>query len=586
MKSADDVDPLVSALPLPRHQSRKNGFGSEEVSASGVSSWEVGEIGDSHKRRSKRGTTRSGGMLRRIDYIVGKTETHDEGRTELVQEALLPARAMHLLLDHIHFDPDGGILNIHDEVKIGAEVGKVSTLRKDWFEIGIAYITLFRIALNSHCHIWTGYVLISHYIWGTAFGEQLDLMDGNAVHQLSLLNGKTVFGLPLLTISVMIHTLELLAILIMLVVMFRDALWIVGGFDAAAANACGDVAPLLAQADQELGSPDVPDMPDTNFKYHRLKRLWWDFYPEFQNFSAIRPLGYVHPALMNRHFQAAISGHNVAARAVLERFFKAPADTMSDEALVDATLRALARADHFGSDPDIIEKEVLTQLRMTPAEATHELFQSDGLANKIALGATDLQDVDLKALNLRWPLRLLTCLYVAKFVLIVALCLGLGVLAFVVKLSLLPHFMKHSEKVHGQGWLSMLLPMIGFLNQVYGIVNVRHLLINRVQVFAFGGSDAYISTEENYLLEIYLAILQQKIWSCSSINGFQKLALMVMFDDIDLQELIVEEDPTLKAAIVLSVKKHMKDTGLVGNDFMMRLMLGVGGDIKTEKAQQ
>merc|ERR1712151_477234 len=104
--------------------------------------------------------------------------------------------------------------------------------------------------------------------------------------------------------------------------------------------------------------------------------------------------------------------------------------------------------------------------------------------------------------------------------------------------------------------------MIVFLNQMVGIVSLRRLLLSRVRAFAFGGCDGIVSVEEQYLLNVYLAILQHKIWTSTALSNFQKVTVMVQFDDRDLQELLVEEDPLVKSDIVLSVKQYMHEAGI------------------------
>jgi len=137
-------------------------------------------------------------------------------------------------------------------------------------------------------------------------------------------------------------------------------------------------------------------------------------------------------------------------------------------------------------------------------------------------------------------------------------CAVSGWLAFVVKLCSVAELLHSSTTSVSQGALRMLV----FLNQMVGIVSLRHLLISRIRDFAFGGCDGIVSVEEQYLLNVYLAVLQEKLWTSTALTTSQKVAVMVQFDDRDLQELLIEEDPLVKSGIVLSVKQHMHSIGV------------------------
>merc|ERR1712187_1054880 len=94
-----------------------------------------------------------------------------------------------------------------------------------------------------------------------------------------------------------------------------------------------------------------------------------------------------------------------------------------------------------------------------------------------------------------------------------------------------------------------------FLNQVLGFLQVRSLLISRVETFAFGGSDAVMSTDERYLMAVYYARFAETVLKTSALSAFQKMAVFLQFDDDDLQQLIIEEDIHDKSQIMLAVRQ-------------------------------
>lgn len=87
--------------------------------------------------------------------------------------------------------------------------------------------------------------------------------------------------------------------------------------------------------------------------------------------------------------------------------------------------------------------------------------------------------------------------------------------------------------------LVLCVALLGFLNQVMGIIHVKRMLKERVLRVFIGGQDATISLREAVMMEFYLAKLTEKIWS---VWGFQKaLVLLLTLDDDDIQGLVVEE---------------------------------------------
>merc|ERR1712224_822344 len=97
-----------------------------------------------------------------------------------------------------------------------------------------------------------------------------------------------------------------------------------------------------------------------------------------------------------------------------------------------------------------------------------------------------------------------------------------------------------------------------YINQAVSIVDMRQWLIFRIKAFIFGGSDALVSVEENFIMDAYLAIIAQKVFENRDFSSAQKFAVMMMLDDDDLQHLIVEEDLRVKSAVILGIRQYMQ----------------------------
>merc|ERR1711879_213084 len=89
-----------------------------------------------------------------------------------------------------------------------------------------------------------------------------------------------------------------------------------------------------------------------------------------------------------------------------------------------------------------------------------------------------------------------------------------------------------------------------FLSEVLGVVAVDQLLIERLETFCFGGSDAFVAPEEAFLIELYHGCLCREIWGNCELTFAQKVTIMMQFDDDDLQQLIVEEDVRFKQNVI------------------------------------
>merc|ERR1719461_2393204 len=92
------------------------------------------------------------------------------------------------------------------------------------------------------------------------------------------------------------------------------------------------------------------------------------------------------------------------------------------------------------------------------------------------------------------------------------------------------------------------------------MMHINSLLQWRVETFIFGGTDATISGEENYMLQVYLGLLMERIWALECVSTCEKLAIMLQLDDDDLQQLVIEESE-VKAQVSASIRRFMDKRG-------------------------
>jgi len=121
----------------------------------------------------------------------------------------------------------------------------------------------------------------------------------------------------------------------------------------------------------------------------------------------------------------------------------------------------------------------------------------------------------------------------------------LGVLAFGVKLAFT------SVQVHmpvvGGNWLYTFMwrwsVVVLMLEQTLGAIAVEHVMWERVVLVVAEGGDRHVSLEKIQIMHVYLSRIMQKIWEEFWCKGkhLQFFVLMLTFDHIDLQHLLIDE---------------------------------------------
>jgi len=155
------------------------------------------------------------------------------------------------------------------------------------------------------------------------------------------------------------------------------------------------------------------------------------------------------------------------------------------------------------------------------------------------------------------------------FVITRSVAIILGVMAFGVKLAFT------SVQVHmplvGDNWLADYLwtwcVVIMLLEQTLGAVGVEHVMWWRVMLLVVEGGDRQITLHKIQIANVYLSRIMQCIYEeywCKG-NYRQFLVLMLTFDHIDLQHLLIDEGLDLKPPIAAATPQTEEGSGLSGS---------------------
>eukprot|EP00931_Biecheleriopsis_adriatica_P076897 TRINITY_DN5055_c0_g1_i1.p1 TRINITY_DN5055_c0_g1~~TRINITY_DN5055_c0_g1_i1.p1 ORF type:complete len:475 (+),score=66.72 TRINITY_DN5055_c0_g1_i1:61-1485(+) len=425
-----------------------------------------------------------------------------------VVEEMDPKEAMMKLLSHVTLDPDGGILNLSDDADHRDQESKVGAIKKTTFEMFFAFLIVMRVLFNSYHILWVSSIALKGY-----------LLSGHSYHDQVQADFKHLkVSLPFAELILMTHAAEL-----------GMLLWFISKASRHALNIA------ISSSAYE--------------RYSHVAKFFWTVLPSMVGLSSLQVLTFVHPALLARMAKDSTKTHKAASRALLLEILKMSGQEheMADEDLV-------YEAYHVTNEPTASSEEALVcnnfLVTSTPANAIRALASTSD-----TLGPS----VDQEALRRAWRLELIFYAERALFLAFSAVCAALGTLAFFIKIcELAVRLVVPMEATrHEAAWR-----LIVFLNQVLSIVNLRRLLMIRVQTFIFGGTDVHVSAEETFIMDHYFSRLAQVVLESKILSCLQKWCIMIQLDDEDLQELIVEENWHMKASITRSVKKYMETHGL------------------------
>eukprot|EP00929_Paragymnodinium_shiwhaense_P120822 TRINITY_DN9288_c0_g1_i1.p1 TRINITY_DN9288_c0_g1~~TRINITY_DN9288_c0_g1_i1.p1 ORF type:complete len:569 (-),score=120.61 TRINITY_DN9288_c0_g1_i1:65-1771(-) len=464
---------------------------------------------------------------RRKNFFKPVREQH------VVEERVDPSVAMKMLLQHVSMDPDGGILNLDemDADPSSKDVGfqqssKVWALKKTGPEIPLAFLACIRSIMNPAAVLYFSF----HILHDMYFDEDFMVTLENNSRILRMDVGVMV-GLLVFTTS-----MELLGIL---VVLWQGILSLCRAFGASFYSE--------ASADDDLIVEPL---------YVHLAKFWWTDLPLIQSFSALNTLAFVHPERAARNAKEFDITNELSLRA-LERILNLQTDTFHEGFLVQGAMR-LANLERVlsyeeGVSGSMKANEIEEALTKSPYEALCEVETwAQSKAEHELHELEQENEVNVEALRRAWRVHTMRAMDTVVFLISSLVCLLWGFAAFYTKACRLFFALAAGHSI----WYSFVY-MLAFLNQVISIVQLNQLMRWRVAVFIFGGTDAVVSSEERYIMDMYLAVLASKVWQSNEFKFWEKVAVMLMFDDDDVQQLVIEEKETCKAAVILAVKQYM-----------------------------
>jgi len=454
-------------------------------------------------------------MQRVIDGSTYKQEAND-------LEVVGPTAAMQTIFNHLHLDPDGGLMNLCSAQKTG-QASKAEALRGGPLRATMALVFLLRCVVNV--------AKVLHLSW--SHGLSYFIFEGHA-HYLNEryrhVNYRRVFSVDIRIdhLVVAMSALEGLAVAVVLVLIFCDIL-----------KACCDSGPP---------------------KFRRFARILWTEVPRLASLSAMRGMSYVHPNLLVKNSKT-FDLRQKAARTKLDSFFKGKLDGHSNEEVAVQVAKVVLcsglRQPNRSREEN--RKQLLEDANAMIDETPMQLFDAvrqrlSGMEGEERGDLIQKFDVEPRVFDNMWRLSLVTFLELGTFVLIVAAAFVIGfggVLAKLAEGSVLLTAPDERPQI-------VLFWFVAFVNQLLSVMTVEELLIWRVEAFIFGGCDALVSAEERYIISTYRGHLLEKIWASDVFNFLDKLVISVQLHDDDLQRLVVEEDHGAKTRTLASVKRHMQ----------------------------
>jgi len=95
---------------------------------------------------------------------------------------------------------------------------------------------------------------------------------------------------------------------------------------------------------------------------------------------------------------------------------------------------------------------------------------------------------------------------------------------------------------------NIVLPVLQFLLQCLGVVQLGAFVQKRLYVFIFGGEDGILQPKEVEIMETWMALLVRRI--CRETTCLQFFAVMTSFSDEDFQSLVLNENLEKKRASI------------------------------------
>jgi len=331
---------------------------------------------------------------------------------------------------------------------------------------------------------------------------------------------------------------------------------VIFSYMAKRAPVCGAVAETDAEVDQSMRTMLAASNEGTgaigsegeeivNPKYMHEATFWITDLPRLQNLSTLRLLAFAHPNLLVKR-QKHFSTGDELARAVLEGVFRCNGKYFSDDQLSDEVAKVISQN---GKTDNKFSAEEL--LRWRPSDALRELRAWREAGNQL-----DTERYNPEMLDKAWRMDLLLFGELLCFCSLTCICFTLGTVEFFHKICRLTLLLTDEETPLRTCMTFFLL----FLNQTLGMMHINSLLQWRVETFIFGGTDAAISGEENYMLQVYLGLLMERIWALECLSTCEKLAIMLQLDDDEkaqqTADMLYKESPSAEAAKLMILCIH------------------------------
>lgn len=430
--------------------------------------------------------------------------------------AIMPEEAMKIILQHVHLDADGGLKNLDDNA---GQHSKIEAVKKGPLEVAMALVFCFRCGLNvTKLLHFSGGMILNCLVAENHFGILTERY--RHVH----LPGISIGGHNA-HLVIAVCAVEVVAALWVTFKMLREL--------------CGSVC-----AEKEA-------------RYIRLSKCIWRDMPRLSSLSAMRAMAWVHPNLLVKHSKD-FDATDRYARYLMEQFLMDQEEVLTDEEItIQAGKLIFSKDEKYASLSSEEKMDKANQfIDKGPLDVFAALRESFG-SLPYAEREEKLFGFDHTVLDRHWRLRAVSFLERVVFVLVVIAMTVVGVGGLLAKLiegSVV--ICSQDESAH-----KVVFWVVAFWNQLISVMAINELLLWRVQTFIFGGCDARVSNEEQYIIATYLGHLLRKIWESKMLTFFEKVAVTLKIDDDDLQQLIIEEDQASKSEVLASVKQHMQASG-------------------------
>lgn len=314
-------------------------------------------------------------------------------------------------------------------------------------------------------------------------------------------------------------------------------------------------------------------------RYFHLAKLFWHDLLQLQNVSALKALGYVHPTILAKRKQTLFTG-DLCSKFMLTKFFKAKEDDLSQEEMAVQVGKIVLRA-RWRELETIEDRQATAECVAFATNAVdaspHDALTSlaEALAELTPAERTSVLEgvcADESVLAYAWRVDFMVLVEKLFFMLGNVVLLIVGFSGAIVKVSAGAVVLTDPDV--DLFWIYFWIA--AFCNQIIGVFSIEEMLLQRVHTFVFGGTDARVQMEEQFLIDIYMGHLMQRIWMSDHqhLSLGDKIALLCKLDDDDLQQLIVEEDFGQKSAVLLSVRRHLTQHQLQGLSMRAREQMG------------